>query len=70
MNFTVFGLLLLAVVLAAWIAESYKNGNRFWTYMRETVVEYLYDDVYLGAWRAMMRHSGDPALTYNGRHFK
>lgn len=58
------------VVLAAWIAESYKTGNRLWVWMREVVVEYIYDDMYLGVWRAMMRHHDDPALTYNGRHFK
>lgn len=61
---------LLLVVIAAWIAESHKNGNRFWVWVRQVPVEYLYDDVYLGAWRAMMRHHDDPALTYSGRHFR
>lgn len=66
----VFAAALLGVIIAAWIAESYKNGNQFWVWVREVPVEYLYDEVYLGAWRAMMRHSDDPSLTYNGRHFK
>lgn len=35
-----------------------------------SLIEYLYDNVYLAAWRAMMRHAADPAYAYNGRHFR
>lgn len=68
LQFTALGF--LTVVILAWICEAYRSGNRFWTWVRDVLIEYLYEQVYLGAWRAMMRHSDDPALTYNGRHFK
>lgn len=68
-----FALAGLAVIIAAWIAESYKNGNRFWVNVRfglDMELEWLYDHCYLAVWRAMMRHTGDPSYSYEGRHAK
>jgi hypothetical protein len=59
----------LAVVVAAWIAESYSNGNRVWVKAHE-IIDNLYEQVYLAAWVAMMRHAADPAYSYEGKHFR
>lgn len=63
----------LPVIIAAWIAESHKNGNRFWVWVRaglEAGADCIYDHCYLAIWRAMMRHAADPAYKYHGRHAK
>lgn len=63
----------LIVIIAAWVAESHKNGNRVLVWMRAGVdrfADWLYEATYCKMWRALMRHAGDPAYSYQGRHFK
>lgn len=57
------------IILSAWIAEAYRNGNRVWVWAYE-LLELVYEHWYLGMWRGMMRHMADPAYDYTGRHFR
>lgn len=64
-----FTIACLLVIVSAWIAEAYKNGNGFWVKAHE-IADRLYEQTYLAMWCAMMRHAADPAYNYEGKHFK